>query len=266
MCRTPRSRATRAVWEKILEGTRDLSGAWLVRLALFSIGVLGTHGAVWRQGAALLIPLGHVRRRRPSVLGVPVRPSLPDPLRDSDRRRVGAADWAGDGAGARAAPIAAIIIGPDRDATRHPFEADLPMCERRDRPRECRRPSGRDRVPAARLSRGDDLRQHGLARALHAGALRRSGSVSATSSTREIIRCGTWPSPRRRPFAGWMLVEEFAEGGDVLAQRIRADPRFTDGYDRVCEGGNVALYQAEGPVTRRTRRRHELSPRSARLA
>ena len=45
------------------------------------------------------------------------------------------------------------------------------------------------------------------------------------------------------PFAGWMLVEEVAEGGDVIARRIRANPSFTDGYERVCEGGNVALYR-----------------------
>jgi hypothetical protein len=40
-----------------------------------------------------------------------------------------------------------------------------------------------------------------------------------------------------------MLVEEVAEGGDVIAQQIRANPHFTDGYARVCEGGNVALYR-----------------------
>jgi hypothetical protein len=43
--------------------------------------------------------------------------------------------------------------------------------------------------------------------------------------------------------AGWMLVEERAEGGDVLAQRIRRDPDFARGMTRVCEGGGVALYQ-----------------------
>jgi hypothetical protein len=45
--------------------------------------------------------------------------------------------------------------------------------------------------------------------------------------------------------AGWMLVEEQAEGGDVLAQRIRKDPGFTAGMRRVCEGGGVALYRRE---------------------
>ena len=53
------------------------------------------------------------------------------------------------------------------------------------------------------------------------------------------------------PFAGWMLVEEVAEGGDVLAQQIRANPRFTDGYDRVCEGGNAHR------VRRQATREHE---------
>jgi hypothetical protein len=45
------------------------------------------------------------------------------------------------------------------------------------------------------------------------------------------------------PFTGWVLVEEVAEGGDMLALRQRENPRFLDGYDRVCEGGNVALYR-----------------------
>jgi hypothetical protein len=45
------------------------------------------------------------------------------------------------------------------------------------------------------------------------------------------------------PFAGWMLVEEVAEGGDVLAASMREHPAFTVGYERVCERGNVALYR-----------------------
>jgi hypothetical protein len=38
-------------------------------------------------------------------------------------------------------------------------------------------------------------------------------------------------------------VEERAEGGDVLAQRIRGDHLFARGMARVCEGGGVALYR-----------------------
>ena len=43
--------------------------------------------------------------------------------------------------------------------------------------------------------------------------------------------------------AGWMLVEEEAEGGDILAQTIRRNAHFTRGMSRVCEGGGVALYK-----------------------
>lgn len=45
------------------------------------------------------------------------------------------------------------------------------------------------------------------------------------------------------PHAGWMLIEEQAEGGDVLARRLRADPQFARGMQRACEGGGVALYR-----------------------
>jgi hypothetical protein len=45
--------------------------------------------------------------------------------------------------------------------------------------------------------------------------------------------------------AGWMLVEEQAEGGDALAERVRRNPEFTARMSRVCEGGGVALYKRE---------------------
>ena len=47
------------------------------------------------------------------------------------------------------------------------------------------------------------------------------------------------------PHAGWMLVEEVAEGGDMLAARVRTDPAFTARMRRVCEGGGVALYRRD---------------------
>jgi hypothetical protein len=43
--------------------------------------------------------------------------------------------------------------------------------------------------------------------------------------------------------AGWVLIEEQAEGGDMLAARLREHPDFLAGFDRVCEGGGVALYK-----------------------
>jgi hypothetical protein len=45
------------------------------------------------------------------------------------------------------------------------------------------------------------------------------------------------------PYVRWILIEESAEGGDVLAQRSRASTDFLAGFTRVAEGGGVALYE-----------------------
>ena len=45
-----------------------------------------------------------------------------------------------------------------------------------------------------------------------------------------------------RPYVRWVLIEEKAEGGDMLAQRARATPAFLAGYTRVCEGAGLVLY------------------------
>jgi hypothetical protein len=45
------------------------------------------------------------------------------------------------------------------------------------------------------------------------------------------------------PFANWILIEEKAEGGDMLARIAREHPSFLDGYQRTCEGGGLALYK-----------------------
>jgi hypothetical protein len=42
---------------------------------------------------------------------------------------------------------------------------------------------------------------------------------------------------------GWVLIEEVAEGGDVLYQQSKRHPAFLKEFDRVCEGGNVALHR-----------------------
>ena len=47
--------------------------------------------------------------------------------------------------------------------------------------------------------------------------------------------------PRSR--AGWALIDESADGDDVLAARARKDPAWLDGFSRVCDGGGVAVYR-----------------------
>jgi hypothetical protein len=53
-----------------------------------------------------------------------------------------------------------------------------------------------------------------------------------------------------RRHAGGVLIEERAEGGDVLARLRDQSAAFLDGFERMCEGGGVALYRriaANGP-------------------
>jgi len=48
-----------------------------------------------------------------------------------------------------------------------------------------------------------------------------------------------------RPFVGWILIEEKAEGGDMLAKKVREHPEWLAGYSRVCEGAGLALYRRD---------------------
>ena len=48
------------------------------------------------------------------------------------------------------------------------------------------------------------------------------------------------------PYVRWLLIEEKAEGGDMLAQRAQQDPAFLQGFSRVVWGGGVALYVRTG--------------------
>jgi hypothetical protein len=51
-----------------------------------------------------------------------------------------------------------------------------------------------------------------------------------------------------RAYVRWVAIEESAEGGDALFQRARHDGEFLRGFDRVAEGGGVALYRATPPI------------------
>lgn len=43
-------------------------------------------------------------------------------------------------------------------------------------------------------------------------------------------------------FVKWILIEETAEGGDALAAKARVNPAFLDGFTRIAASGGVALY------------------------
>ena len=46
-----------------------------------------------------------------------------------------------------------------------------------------------------------------------------------------------------RNIVGWVVVEERAEGGDVLYATAKRNPKLLEGFTRVADGGGVALYR-----------------------
>jgi len=67
---------------------------------------------------------------------------------------------------------------------------------------------------------------------------------------RDFVHEGTLPywqeaieAPQGR--VGWILIEERAEGGDMLAKRVRESSVFATGFARLCADGGVALYKAD---------------------
>ncbi len=60
-----------------------------------------------------------------------------------------------------------------------------------------------------------------------------------------------WNAALEHPYAhaGWILIEERAEGGDQLAARAASTPSFLERFERVADGGGVALYRRSGRIS-----------------
>jgi len=73
-------------------------------------------------------------------------------------------------------------------------------------------------------------------------------TASIGLSLRQFVHEGNgdlWAGALEQPrsHVSWILIEEMAEGGDVLAVRAKSEKSFLDGFVRVAEGGGVALYR-----------------------
>ena len=97
-------------------------------------------------------------------------------------------------------------------------------------------------LPGVALGSPTHHDEHGIPRALHARPVRvrvRDSRLSARRERGNLEVRGAHPYP----FVEWIAVEEQAEGGDEIYHQGKLDPRFFEGYDRVAEGGGVALYR-----------------------
>jgi hypothetical protein len=143
----------------------------------------------------------------------------------------------------RVAPVAAAVVAAIALYETPPLSPKAPMVEEA----QWDVPHSRDRQAiTACLVR----QRHGEPILASMGSLAHymQETSSAGIALRDYIHEGIgqiWADSLEHParHAGWVLIEEQAEGGDVLAQRLRARPSFLADFDRVCEGGGVALYR-----------------------
>lgn len=230
----------------ISTGAVELSGVWPLRLAILGLAVLGVRSLRVRAhgrglvaaafGAAMAVPWvafaqGHPYRVRYMVPLIPLEALGIGALAGVAARRR-------HGGRALAALLGAIVVLGSRPLDRG---AAMVLEAQRDRPHSVDR-----QVVSACLARDYD----------HTTIMASMGSLghymqelaSHGFALRDFLHEGNgdiWLAAleRPRPYVGWIVIEEEAEGGDMLAQRARASDRFLEGFTRVCAQGGVALYQ-----------------------
>ena len=240
-------------------GTHQLSGYVMEVVALVTASVLVVRAVHRRQHAGLLIPIallaGAALPFVAFVDGHPYRIRYMVPL------VAGCAGLAGIGIGLirRGALSAAAVVVLATLAESPPWARDTPLLTEAqwDRPNSIAR-----RAVTACLVR--DYRGEKVLASMGSLAHYMQEASASGFDIADFINEGngviwefavqTGPAPH----AGWMLVEEVAEGGDLLARRIHDDPRFAAGMHPVCEGGGVRLYrriaESDGRVRSGTRR------------
>jgi hypothetical protein len=225
-------------------GTHQLSGYVVEVVALATAGVLAGRAVMRRRDAGLMIPLallaGAALPFVAFVEGHPYRIRYMIPI------VAGCATLAGIGIGTmrRGGAVAAALV-VSVTVLESPFwSRDTPLLAEAqwDRPNSVARRA----VTAclAREYRGEKIVASMGSLAHYMQEMSAEGFdiadfVNEGNGVIWELAMETGPAPH----AGWMLVEEIAEGGDSLARRIREDPAFATGMRPVCTGGGVRLYQ-----------------------
>jgi hypothetical protein len=230
-----------AVLEQIDEGFLSVGGRWL-RASLLFVPLIAALG-LSRLYAPLLTALTPLATAAlpfaAYYAGHPFRVRYEIPLVVASALVVGTAV----GLLRRAATLGAALLFALVIVESGPFDARAPIL---DEVRRDPHAPGRATVTAclARDYRGETIMMSmgSLGHYMH--------EMSAAGfSIRNFLHEGNgpiWDSAFTRgpsPLVEWVIVEEVAEGGDAIATRQRQYPRLLDDYDRICEGGNVALYR-----------------------
>ena len=229
----------------VVYGMRLLIGTPLIVLALAGVVALLARGLQRAERGSELVLLGLV-----ALMALPAYAFFnghPFRMRYMVAPSVGAAVFAGIAIGllkGRIRQAAAVGTAVWLAATVNPIDPQAPMVQEAqwDVPFSI----GRRNVTAclAREYRGERILAsmgslaHYMQELSHAGI-----------NIRDFVHEGTlpyWQEAIEAPYGrvGWILIEERAEGGDMLAKRVRESSGFTSGFVRTCADGGVALYKA----------------------
>jgi hypothetical protein len=230
---------------EIAWGTRMLGGAALVWVGSAGVAALVVLGLVSRRRVEAVIAVALVATAATPLVafykGHPFRIRYMVPLIVIEAIGAGIAAGALRKARLPAAAAVAILAA----ATLRPFDAAAPMVVEAqwDRPNAPARAAvtaclGRPR-PGEKIMASMGSLGHYMQEASTAGY-----------ELRDFLHEGNgdiWLAAieHPRPFAGWLLIEEKAQGGDLLAHIAREHPRFLDGYSRICDGAGLALYRRD---------------------
>jgi hypothetical protein len=233
---------------EILWGAHALSGTLTMVIAAAGLGSLLVRGGLIRQRADALIALALLAAGTlpwaAFVKGHPFRIRYTVPLVAAQAVGLGAAI----GSVRRAAPIAAALVALALAYEMRPLDAKAPMVleAQWDRPNararrhvtECVRANyDGDTIMASMGSLGHYMQE----------------MASEGFNIRNFLHEGNgdiwlWALDGPRRYAPWIMIEEKAEGGDMLARIAREHPAFLEGYERICEGAGVALYRRMAPA------------------
>ena len=234
-----------AVYEAIRQGLGDLAGPRFVQFAILSFGITLAASLFRRRWSGLILPLALMAAAAlpfyAFVSGHPFRIRYEVPLILAGAAAIGSAvSLLHFVAPLVAIPLLALVM-----VQAPSFDADLaPM------------------VVEAQLDRANSAGRRTVTACLEASYDRTTimasmGSLAhymqelshAGFQLSDFLHEGSGPiwahALHRDPslFVGWILIEEKAEGGDMLFQKTKEWPEFATRFERVCEGGNVALYR-----------------------
>ena len=231
------------VIEQIAEGLELITGTWLLRFSALAATVVGVLALASAGRSTLLLTLAPWAAAAlplaAYLAGHPFRMRYEIPLVLGCALVVGAAV----GLLRRVAPVVAVAILAVVIWEQGPLDSRAPMIAEAQLD-----PNAQARATVTSCLRE---RYRGGAIMMSMGSLGHymQEMSSAGFAIRDFLHEGNgpiWDSAFTRgpaPLVEWVIVEEFAEGGDDVALRNRKYPRLLEDFVRICDGGNVALSQ-----------------------